>query len=300
MISGELLKVLRCSACGGTPLGLEIEERAGDVVARGSLMCPDCKRWYPVRRDIPSLMPPQLASNLRAADQHWVQWRATMSDFLSWRDRVWADPEQARARREQATQMHRRFVDFCALPTGEFRCLDVGSGTGHLADLLPAECHYIGIDPLAGGSAPGLDAPPEYMPRPERPVALVQAVAEDLPFLDESFDVALIVGSLDHCNDPRVALAETRRVLRPGGVLGVLLGLHQERAEGGLGGVLRSIRTALSGRQAPDARRTHMFSFTLEQLRALVAERFQVDVATLDESGRAFVRAIREDGGPAQ
>jgi len=300
MISGELLKVLRCSACGGTPLALDVEEQESDVVTKGSLMCPDCKRWYPVHNDIPSLMPPQLASNLRAADQHWAQWRVTMTDFLAWRDRVWTDPEQAHARREQAAQMHRRFVDFCALPAGEFRCLDVGSGTGHLADLLPPDCHYVGIDPLAGGSAPGLAAPPEQMPQPQRPVALVQAVAEDLPFLDESFDAALIVGSLDHCNDPRTALAETRRVLRAGGVLGVLLGLHEDRPGGGLGGALRSIRAALSGAKALDARSTHMFSFTLEQLRALVAEQFGVDAATVDESGRGFVRAIREDGGPAQ
>lgn len=299
MVSQELLSVLRCSACGGTPLGLDIEEQAGDVVARGTVMCPDCKRWYPVRNDIPSLMPPQLASNLRAADRDWAQWRATMNEFLAWRERVWADPEQARSRREQAAQMHRRFIEFCALPGGTFRCLDVGCGTGHLADLLPEGCHYVGTDPLAGGTAPGLPPPPEQMPRPQRPVALVQGVAEDLPFLDESFDAALVVGALDHCSDPQLALAEARRVLREGGVLGVLLGVRAEQARGGLAGALRSIGAALSLGGGATTRRTHMFSFALDELRLLVGGQFRVDAAIVDESGRGFVRAIKAPGEPA-
>lgn len=297
MISEDLLEVLRCSACGGAPLALDVEEQADKVVARGSLMCPDCKRWYRVVNDIPSLMPPQVASNLRAVDERWARWRAAMNEFLSWREHAWADAEEARARREQAGLMHRRFVDFCALPTEPFRCLDVGCGTGHLADLLPAECCYVGIDPLAGGSAPGLAPPPELMPRPQRPVALVQGVAEDLPFLDDSFDAALIVGALDHCNDPALALAEVKRVLRPGGVLGVLVGLRSDESEGGLRGALRSLRAALSGGRGPRAGATHTFSFTLEGLCALVAEQFQVEASTVDESGRGFVRAVRAGGG---
>ena len=43
----------------------------------------------------------------------------------------------------------------------------------------------------------------------------------ELPFSDASFDVALANGVLMHLSEPVRALAELRRVLRPGGVAGV-------------------------------------------------------------------------------
>ncbi|MCS7275930.1 MAG: class I SAM-dependent methyltransferase [Dehalococcoidia bacterium] len=52
-----------------------------------------------------------------------------------------------------------------------------------------------------------------------RPIALVQAVAEDLPFPDRTFDAAVATLALCSLDDPRRALAEVRRVLRPGGEL---------------------------------------------------------------------------------
>jgi ubiquinone/menaquinone biosynthesis C-methylase UbiE len=50
-------------------------------------------------------------------------------------------------------------------------------------------------------------------------VTLYQARAEELPFADESFDA--VVGTLTFCTigDPARALAEARRVLKPGGAL---------------------------------------------------------------------------------
>jgi ubiquinone/menaquinone biosynthesis C-methylase UbiE len=45
------------------------------------------------------------------------------------------------------------------------------------------------------------------------------ADAEYLPFADASFDGAFMVASLHHLQDPLKALRETRRVLRPRGVL---------------------------------------------------------------------------------
>jgi SAM-dependent methyltransferase len=43
--------------------------------------------------------------------------------------------------------------------------------------------------------------------------------AEDIPFGDESFDLALMDDVLEHVRDPERVLAECRRVLRPGGLL---------------------------------------------------------------------------------
>ena len=50
------------------------------------------------------------------------------------------------------------------------------------------------------------------------PLAHVQADMCDLPFEDESFDMAVCVHTLEHIPDDRLALRELHRVLRPGGL----------------------------------------------------------------------------------
>ena len=243
MLSEKLLDALICPVCGGRPLELLTDEVNDDLIVEGELICPDCKRRYPVRDDMPVMMPPDLASNLAAANDRWESWGDAMGRFLRWRDEAWGDPEAAQDRREAAREMHEAFVAFCDLPDAP-EVLDVGSGTGHAADLLPDGACYVGIDPLPAGAVPGGDAPSQ-MPRPERPVSLAQGVGEALPFADESFDAVLLMGTLDHARDPNEVLAHAARVLRPGGVLGVLQGIVSA-PPGGVGGLLRSFVRAFS------------------------------------------------------
>jgi SAM-dependent methyltransferase len=53
-----------------------------------------------------------------------------------------------------------------------------------------------------------------------------QADVRSLPFADASFDHAFVCFVLEHLSDPEVALAELRRMLRPGGTLTVVEGDH--------------------------------------------------------------------------
>lgn len=79
--------------------------------------------------------------------------------------------------------------------------LDVGAGDGRLVRELARRGHAgraVGVDPTAG---PGV-----------QPASMVA-----LPFPDASFAVVLFVRVLAHLPDPARALAEARRVLRPGG-----------------------------------------------------------------------------------
>jgi ubiquinone/menaquinone biosynthesis C-methylase UbiE len=94
------------------------------------------------------------------------------------------------------------------------RVLELGTGTGLLLPLYPAGCELVAIDFDPGG-----------LPRAQRraPRAhLACADAARLPFADGSFDA--VVESLVLCSvpDPAAALAEARRVLRPGGELRLL------------------------------------------------------------------------------
>jgi len=213
-----------------------------------------------------------------------------MGRFLRWRKEAWCDPAVAAERRAAAREMHEAFIAFCDLPEAP-DVLDIGSGTGHAADLLPDGTCYVGIDPLPAGAAPGGDAPSQ-MPRPERSVSLVQGVGEDLPFADASFDVVLLMGTLDHARDPEEMLAHAARVLRPAGVLGALQGIASAPS-GGFGGLVRSVVKSLSSEQGPSATDTHLHSFTsADQVADLIAAHLDVQ-ATTERENRVFIRATK-------
>lgn len=86
------------------------------------------------------------------------------------------------------------------------RGLEVGVGTARFASSLGLGW---GIDP----------ARPMLEIARERGVRAVQAMGEDLPFGEGSFDCVLMVTALCFVRDPSRALAEAGRVLRAGGAL---------------------------------------------------------------------------------
>ncbi|MGF1473348.1 MAG: class I SAM-dependent methyltransferase [Rubrobacteraceae bacterium] len=102
--------------------------------------------------------------------------------------------------------------------------LEIGGGTGANLPHYRAAGHVVVAEPdpfMRQKLRPKLS-------RTRIPVEVSDAGAEDLPFADDSFDV--VVSTLVLCTvpDQRSALAEVRRVLRPGGTL---LFLEHVRAE---------------------------------------------------------------------
>ena len=93
--------------------------------------------------------------------------------------------------------------------------LDVAAGTGHVARRLAPDVRtVVALDATRAMLEQGREhAPPN--------VLFVQGDAAGLPFLDDSFDVVVTRFAIHHFDDPRVQLAEMRRVLRPGGRLAV-------------------------------------------------------------------------------
>jgi demethylmenaquinone methyltransferase / 2-methoxy-6-polyprenyl-1,4-benzoquinol methylase len=95
------------------------------------------------------------------------------------------------------------------------RVLDACCGTGDLA--LAAE--------RAGGRVTGLDFSPRMLDRARRKSAAIEWVEGDLlalPFPDGSFEAATVGFGVRNVADLEHALTELRRVLVPGGGLGIL------------------------------------------------------------------------------
>src|SRR5215468_9557911 len=79
--------------------------------------------------------------------------------------------------------------------------LNVGAGTGSYE---PSDRDVTAVEPSAVMRAQ----------RPAGAAPCVAAVAESLPFEDQSFDAAMAVATIDHWQDPIAGLREMRRVAR--------------------------------------------------------------------------------------
>ena len=100
--------------------------------------------------------------------------------------------------------------------------LDVAVGTAEVAIEISKrwQGYVLGIDP----SEKMLKLAMKKIKRlgMEEDISLIQGFAEDLPFRDGAFDTATIAFGIRNTADPLKSLREIRRVLRPGGRVGIL------------------------------------------------------------------------------
>ena len=101
--------------------------------------------------------------------------------------------------------------------SGRDRIVDIGTGEGQIARrLIAADADtVIGCDPTASQIAVASE-------RAGGP-AYVRCDADALPYADRSFDAALACLVYEHIDAMEAALAETARILRPGGRFALLL-----------------------------------------------------------------------------
>ena len=140
-----------------------------------------------------------------------------------------------------------------ALGTGR-RVLDLGCRTGALAS------YY-----AAGNDLVGVDVDREALARAAERLGIETVWADvetGLPFGDASFDAVVAGELLEHLADPAAAVAQVRRVLRPGGVfVGSVPNAFR----------LKSRAAYALGRYPADWDPTHLQLFTPSALRALFA-----------------------------
>jgi phosphatidylethanolamine/phosphatidyl-N-methylethanolamine N-methyltransferase len=150
------------------------------------------------------------------------------------------------------------------------RTVDIGAGLGeHLRheDLTTQEFHAV-------------DVRPEMVAAIERDfpsaIALVADCQQQLPFEDASFDRAIAIHVLEHLRALPAALAEIERILKPGGVLSVVIPCE--------GGLLYGLGRRLTTQRAFERRygtgyRWHIESDHVNQADEVIHElrqRFQV------------------------
>ena len=106
--------------------------------------------------------------------------------------------------------IERAVLDFSASLADTARVLDAGAGEGQYANRFTRQ-RYVGVDLGIGDDAwnyADLDA-----------IADLSA----LPFLDNTFDAALNVVTLEHVKEPARVIAELHRVMRPGARLLIIV-----------------------------------------------------------------------------
>ncbi len=119
-------------------------------------------------------------------------------------ERVYSAQDYAPVAVAEAHPCHpslRKFIESYSLSAK--RCLEIGCGRGAFQDMVD---DYTGVDLSAAAG--------QYLHKP-----FYQCSAVALPFATNSFDALWSYTVLEHVPQPESALAEMRRVLRPGGHL---------------------------------------------------------------------------------
>lgn len=164
-----------------------------------------------------AIRPPRLLDDVDSetserANRSWWDfdaddYHATHGDFLGEHTRggdfVWC-PEHVRE----------ADVELLGPVRGKF-ILEIGCGSAPCSRWLASQgAHPVGLDLSRQMLAHGIAA----MAADDTPVPLVQAGAENLPFADESFDLACSAfGAVPFVADSARVMAEVARVLKPGG-----------------------------------------------------------------------------------
>lgn len=127
-----------------------------------------------------------------------------------------ADFLETRGADRQQQELRRTFLADIQFPP-HARVLEVGCGTGVLTRVIgrwPNVGEVVGVDPatslLSKARTLAADLPN---------IRFEEADGRSLPFDPQSFDIVVFDSTLSHLPQPERALAEARRVLRPGGWL---------------------------------------------------------------------------------
>lgn len=207
MLTNDMLSILCCPTCRIGELRAEIEKQEDNQIQEGNLICDTCNASYPVQLGIPDLMP------------HGV---LTSTEYQMWKDHL----VTFRERREYRIKEPNRFVNWQGnkskakqafsqvINIAEGKVLDVGCGAGKFRFRLNNnKVTYYGLDPVI---VPGIESFP-----------FARALAEYIPFKNDTFSNMVITAALDHFQDLDKFCGEAIRVLQSKGKLHIMQSIHE-------------------------------------------------------------------------
>ena len=163
-------------------------------------LCPSCGQRYTCTDGVLDMTPHSLSDEVLKS--RWSLWEKLQANGLI--SYTQAPEFNLTVAPREDGRAFREFCHFSGL------ILDVGCGPQRSPSHLPEGGHVVGLDPLIG------EQPREF--------AFVRGIGEYLPFRSGSFDHIVFVGSLDHMLDPRRALREAERCLKPNGSINLKIG----------------------------------------------------------------------------
>lgn len=98
------------------------------------------------------------------------------------------------------------------------KVLDIGCGPRGSLEWADNALERIGIDPLAEKY--------KKLQHSSHEMHYVNAYAEKMPFYNDYFDIVCSFNSLDHVDDLQAVCKEIKRVLKPGGLLLIIVDIH--------------------------------------------------------------------------
>jgi SAM-dependent methyltransferase len=170
------------------------------TVQQGQIQCTACGACYPLKGQIP-LMFAGPSSDGFGHDLYHAQFHGNVFERVFHSNRI-------------ATLL-RLITQELALPDN-VQMLDIGCNTGPMLIPLRRQGYdIVGIDI----SIDDVQQAERYLGERQLPAnRLSVADGTSLPFRDQSFDAILLVDILEHTDAPERIVAETKRLLRPGGI----------------------------------------------------------------------------------
>jgi ubiquinone/menaquinone biosynthesis C-methylase UbiE len=184
---------------------LDYEGIDGNPIQTGTLICPRCKRIFPIENGIPQFIQPESLTGFNRRFSHLYDW-------FSWVYRAFSKIAFAYIGMDE--EIGRREITDRLDPHGG-RVLEVSIGPG-------VNLPYL-VNRSDVGEVFGLDISIGQLQRCQRYVTqkgwgvdLFLGNGEQLPFRDESFEGVFHVGGINFFNDKKSAIDEMIRVAKPG------------------------------------------------------------------------------------
>ena len=261
MLTIDMTPDICCPTCRTGSLQLNIKSQKDNKIIEGEFHCNSCKRSYPISAGIPDFIPRGILNM-----KEWDIWHKHLNGFQERRKQRISEPNRIINKLGGKSKLHEAFAQFVKIKEG--KVLDVGCGPGKFRFLLGNDnITYYGLDPIV-------------LPEVED-CRFVRALAEYIPFKDNTFSHIVIMSALDHFRKIDTFLKEAIRVLKEDGKLNIIQSIHEVQGlRSGIKMLTHWIKDILEDRatktKSPSVPK-HLSEFTKSSLLNILSQYFKIE-----------------------